>query len=63
MPAITILVSVVGGNSTTSSGVASSSSRYRCGEIGSWSRAQVLLRQGHAYLDRDGDGEACESLK
>jgi len=24
--------------------------------------AQALLRQGHRYLDRDGDGEACESL-
>jgi len=37
--------------------------RYRCSEIGSWSRAQELLKQGHAYLDRDGDGEACESLE
>ena len=53
-----------GGSSASSgSGASSSSSRYRCGEIGSWSRAQDLLRQGHAYLDRDGDGEACESLK
>jgi endonuclease YncB( thermonuclease family) len=46
-----------------SSNTGASSSKYRCGEIGSWSRAQDLLRQGHAYLDRDGDGEACESLK
>jgi len=52
-----------GGSSASSSNGASSSGRYRCGEIGSWSRAQDLLRQGHAYLDRDGDGEACESLK
>jgi len=52
-----------GGNSASSGSGASSSGRYRCGEIGSWSRAQELLRQGHAYLDRDGDGEACESLK
>ena len=37
--------------------------RYRCSEIGSYDRAQNLLRQGHAYLDRDGDGEACESLR
>ena len=37
--------------------------RYRCKEIGSWDRAQELLRQGHRYLDGDGDGEACESLK
>jgi len=52
-----------GESSTSSSGSASSSGRYRCKEIGSWSRAQELLRQGHTYLDRDGDGEACESLK
>jgi len=51
------------GGSSASSGSGASSSRYRCGEISSWSRAQELLRQGHAYLDRDGDGEACESLK
>ncbi|QNJ32761.1 putative nuclease [Synechococcus sp. PROS-9-1] len=37
--------------------------KYRCKEIGSWSRAQQLLSQGHSYLDGDGDGEACESLK
>jgi len=36
--------------------------RYTCREIGSYARAQQLLRQGHAYLDGDGDGEACESL-
>lgn len=49
------------GNTSTTSG--SNSGRYRCKEIGSWSRAQDLLKQGHTYLDRDGDGEACESLK
>ena len=37
--------------------------RYRCREIGSWSKAQELLKQGHGYLDGDGDGEACESLR
>ena len=26
-------------------------------------QAQVLLRQGHTYLDGNGDGEACESLR
>jgi endonuclease YncB( thermonuclease family) len=52
-----------GGTSASSGGGGSSSGRYRCKEIGSWSKAQVLLRQGHTYLDRDGDGEACESLK
>ena len=36
---------------------------YRCKDIGSWSRAQQLLGQGHGYLDGDGDGEACESLR
>lgn len=37
--------------------------RYRCAEIGSYSRAQELLQQGHAYLDADGNGKACESLR
>ena len=40
-----------------------SSRRWRCGDIGSWQQAQQLLMQGHAYLDGDGDGEACESLR
>jgi endonuclease YncB( thermonuclease family) len=35
----------------------------RCSEIGSSARAQELLRQGHTYLDGNGDGEACESLR
>ena len=47
-------------SSTSSSG---SSRRYRCKDIGSWSRAQQLLAQGHHYLDGDRDGEACESLR
>ena len=50
------------GSSTSASG-GSSSGKYRCKEIGSWSKAQELLKQGHTYLDRDGDGEACESLR
>jgi endonuclease YncB( thermonuclease family) len=37
--------------------------RYRCKDIGSYERAQELLRQGHSYLDSNGDGEACESLR
>ena len=37
--------------------------RYRCKEIGSFTKAQELLRQGHSYLDRDGNGIACESLR
>lgn len=52
-----------GGSSASSSGGGSSSGRYRCKEIGSWNKAQDLLKQGHTYLDRDGDGEACESLR
>ena len=57
-----------GGSTSSSSGGGASSTgsgsrKYRCGEIGSWSKAQDLLKQGHTYLDGDGDGEACESLK
>jgi endonuclease YncB( thermonuclease family) len=44
-------------------GSSSSKGKYRCRGIGSWDKAQVLLKQGHTYLDRDGDGEACESLR
>ena len=47
-------------SSASSSG---SSRKYRCKDIGSWSRAQQLLAEGHRYLDGDGDGEACESLR
>jgi hypothetical protein len=36
---------------------------YRCGEIGSFARAQELLREGHSYLDGNGDGVACERLR
>lgn len=52
-----------GGNSASSGSGAFMKGKYRCSEIGSWSKAQDLLKQGHAYLDRDGDGEACESQK
>jgi endonuclease YncB( thermonuclease family) len=48
--------------SSTAPGGATSG-RYTCRSIGSRAKAQELLRQGHGYLDRDGDGEACESLK
>ena len=37
--------------------------RYRCSEISSYAKAQELLRQGHNYLDSNGDGEACASLR
>jgi len=34
-----------------------------CKQIGSFARAQELLRQGHSTLDRNGDGVACEGLQ
>ena len=37
--------------------------RYSCKEISSYAKAQELLRQGHTYLDGNGDGEACASLR
>ncbi len=40
-----------------------SSQRLTCKQIGSFATAQQLLQQGHSYLDRDGDGVACESLR
>ena len=36
--------------------------KYKCADIGNWNLAQKLLSQGHTYLDRDKDGEACEVL-
>ena len=56
-------------NGTSSKSGRSTSSpsahNYRCKEIGSYARAQELLRQGHSYLDGNGngDGVACESLR
>ena len=47
----------------SSSSSAPAGRRYTCKQIGSYAEAQVLLRQGHSYLDVDGDGEACEGLK
>ena len=47
-------------SSSSSSG---SPRKYRCKDIGSWRQAQQLLAAGHRYLDGDGDGEACESLR
>ena len=47
------------------SGVSSSTGprRLSCRSIGSFAKAQELLRQGHSYLDGDGDGTACDSLR
>ncbi len=47
----------------SSSSSAPAGRRYPCSQIGSYTQAQVLPRQGHRYLDGDGDGEARESLK
>jgi len=48
---------------SSSSSSSGSSRKYRCKDIGSWRQAQQLLAEGHRYLDGDGDGEACESLR
>lgn len=50
-------------NSNSSSGASFSSNRLTCKQIGSYAKAQALLRQGHNYLDPDGDGQACEGLR
>ncbi|WP_411875661.1 excalibur calcium-binding domain-containing protein [Vulcanococcus limneticus] len=31
--------------------------------MGSYGRAQELLMHGHTYLDKNGDGVACEPLR
>ena len=36
---------------------------YRYKDISSWNAAQELLGQGHSYLDRDKNTEACESIR
>ena len=51
------------GGNTSDSARKSKGTKYRCSEVGSWSRAQSLLQQGHSYLDGDKNGEACESLR
>lgn len=40
-----------------------SGQKLTCRQIGNFARAQELLRQGHTYLDKNGDGVACESLR
>lgn len=52
-----------GSNSSGAPNPGLNSSRYRCKQIGNWAKAQELLKQGHSYLDGDGDGEACEGLR
>ena len=36
------------------------SKREKCSNISSLKKAQILLQEGHVYLDRDNDGRACE---
>ena len=37
--------------------------KLRCSSFRSYAEAQAALKQGHTYLDKDGDGSACESLR
>ena len=48
---------------TSPQAVQPSGAKTTCKQIGSFARAQELLRQGHSYLDRNGDGVACEGLR
>ena len=50
-------------SSGSSRGGSSSGGRLTCKQIGSYAKAKALLRQGHSYLDRDGDGQAYEGLR
>ena len=51
------------GFTSSSSSAGSQAKKWRCDDVGSWERAQELLKEGHSYLDRDKDGEACEALR
>ena len=48
---------------TSPQAVQPSGAKTTCKQIGSYARAQELLSQGHSYLDRNGDGVACEGLR
>jgi len=37
--------------------------KLTCRQIGSFARAQELLKQGHSYLDKNGDWVACKSVR
>jgi endonuclease YncB( thermonuclease family) len=50
-------------SATTPSSQGSSSRKYRCSDFKTAAEAQAALKQGHSYLDKDGDGHACESLR
>jgi hypothetical protein len=51
------------GRSATVTGSIPGGRKVLCREIGSFARAQELLRPGHTDLDGDGEGEACKSLR
>jgi endonuclease YncB( thermonuclease family) len=51
-----------GGSSTSSGGGGTTSGKYRCKEIGSWDKAQVLLKQGHTLTDRHISESPCNSM-
>jgi endonuclease YncB( thermonuclease family) len=51
------------GGAASTPAAAPAGPRLTCHQIGSYVRAQELLRQGYSHLDGDGDGVACESLR
>jgi len=51
------------GSAANPSSQGSSSRKYRCSDFKTAAEAQAALKQGHSYLDKDGDGRACESLR
>ena len=51
------------GATTAPAAPSGSGHRHTCRQIRSYARAQELLRQGHAYLDKNGAGRACDSLR
>jgi endonuclease YncB( thermonuclease family) len=53
---------VMTGGGGSSGGSGGGGGRYYCKNL-SHQEAQRLLSQGHTYLDRDGDGEACEGKR
>lgn len=53
---------VMTGGGGSSGGSGGGGGRYYCKNL-SKQEAQRLLSQGHTYLDRDGDGEACEGKR
>jgi endonuclease YncB( thermonuclease family) len=53
---------VMTGGGGSSGGSGGGGGRYYCKNL-SKQEAQSLLSQGHTYLDRDGDGEACEGKR